>query len=308
LLAISKIFQAEVVRLDSGVLLLGLKTAGVCVFETDLLRRKCISFENAEGIFGVSGAELLEGMKSYQQLSPEAYRAALFHRLVHAEDIPLVEEAFRLALTGSRAGCEFRALRADDRCVWCKLDLQPMPEGQPPERLVGAATDISAAHTRIDSLRHEAHRDGPTGLYNKVHGIRAIRQILEDSPEASHALLVIDIDGFKAINDTHGHAVGDAVIKDLALRLRSAFRPSDVVCRFGGDEYMVLVRDLPDRLWLEKKLTDLAVCPAPDCTYAISVGVACYPQNGRQFETLFTQADRALYQAKAIRSPFQFVN
>lgn len=170
------------------------------------------------------------------------------------------------------------------------------------------AKEMRRLRERILLLERQVRLDPFTGLYNKTHGAEAIRQILDGESSGQHALLFLDTDGFKAINDSLGHAAGDEIIRDLARRLTACFRPDDVISRFGGDEYLVLARDVPDRRWLTDRLDALAVCDHPVCSYTNSVGVALFPEDGRSFDALFQKADQALYSAKARKCTYVFAS
>lgn len=250
--------------------------------------------------------EILREVRPFSQLPPEAYRQAVSQYFAHPDDRAVIDRAFRSILSGAPATYEARMRAGGSSFVWCKLDVTPVMENGEAVKMIGVITDISAAREMTDTLKKQVRLDAFTGLCNKKYAVSAIRRILAEVPEGRHALLIIDIDGFKAINDTHGHAAGDAVIQDMAGRLTACFRTSDVVSRFGGDEYMVLVRDLPGREWLLDRLEGLVSCAHPVCTYTNSVGVALFPRDGETFDSLFEQADRALYHAKAQRRAYAF--
>ncbi len=149
-------------------------------------------------------------------------------------------------------------------------------------------------------------RDGLTGLYNKKTTEELIVKYL--SPEStlkSGALMIIDIDNFKSINDTFGHLYGDAVITQLGSALRSIFQKSDLIGRVGGDEFFVFLRNYNDRAVLEKRAED--ICNEFRKTYeqngttvniSASIGIATTDES-REFETLYKKADIALYNTKA---------
>lgn len=119
---------------------------------------------------------------------------------------------------------------------------------------------------------------------------------------ASLATLIIDLDGFKAVNDMHGHAVGYAVLVDAASRISGLSRESDVVARLGGDEFVVLLGDarLGEAQHVGDKLVAALSAPYPGAVPAVScsVGVAVHPQDGHTIAELCLHADQALYEAK----------
>src|SRR5690606_30692825 len=123
------------------------------------------------------------------------------------------------------------------------------------------------------------------------------------------ALLFVDINDFKAVNDTHGHAVGDRVLKTIARRLESCVRETDTVTRMGGDEFAVLLTDIQsaDAVAMKAKHiaaemagplgADLAAIAMPSC----SIGIACYPADGQTADDLLRQADNDMYRRKGRR-------
>ena len=117
--------------------------------------------------------------------------------------------------------------------------------------------------------------------------------------------MFIDLDGFKNVNDSYGHETGDQVLKDVAQRLKDKLRASDLLARFGGDEFVALQLDVKSAddaiLFAEKIISVLAepiVTQQGNITIGASVGIALYPQHGQDLKTLINKADKAMYQVK----------
>ncbi|MBO1678747.1 sensor domain-containing diguanylate cyclase [Bittarella massiliensis (ex Durand et al. 2017)] len=145
-------------------------------------------------------------------------------------------------------------------------------------------------------------RDSLTGIYNRG-GVRAVVEpMLMRVPEGGrvHACLFIDVDDFKGVNDRLGHQVGDQALIQLAGLLQRTFRQSDVVGRYGGDEFLVWMRDAPSAQLVEHRAKQLceSVAACGDFPTSISVGVALWPQDGSGYDELLRAADQALYAAK----------
>lgn len=153
--------------------------------------------------------------------------------------------------------------------------------------------------------REKAKRDQMTKLLNRVTFENVVTTGLHlIEPEKLSAFLLLDIDDFKLVNDTLGHATGDEVLRYVARMLRSLFRATDVIGRIGGDEFAVFITNIPDEIFAYKR--GLAICeeirkwvyPGSDLELSCSVGIALSPKNSQVFETLYECADQALYQSK----------
>lgn len=163
----------------------------------------------------------------------------------------------------------------------------------------------------VVQLRHQMHfhatHDGLTGLYNRWMFREQLNQAIAQGLRTglSLSVLLIDLDDFKAINDAHGHAVGDEVLKEVAVRLKSVLRTGDGLARLGGDEFAVLLRDLkhPDDAQVVGQKVLLALGQPYQSGHltlypGASVGVVYAPQDAQDAETLMRFADMAMYQAK----------
>ena len=176
-----------------------------------------------------------------------------------------------------------------------------------PVRMIGTHTDISERKATEATVWHQAHFDALTGLPN--------RQTLQNRLQAAIgyrrslpsriALIFIDLDHFKEVNDTLGHDKGDQLLQEAALRLQSCLGKQDTVARMGGDEFTVLLNQVPPRAELEALLNHLLQVLASayqlgtEKVYvAASLGVAIYPQDATEATSLLKHADQALYEAK----------
>ena len=157
----------------------------------------------------------------------------------------------------------------------------------------------------IKSLTEEAAIDKLTGFLNKAAGTKRISKLCETE---TGALMVLDLDNFKLVNDLHGHDMGDRVLKALAEVIRRNARTEDVAARIGGDEFMMFCRGMTDEsgvTTLTQRLNEQMLKEAAeligagfDIPLGISVGAAMAPVHGKDYETLFSLADGALYRAK----------
>ena len=148
--------------------------------------------------------------------------------------------------------------------------------------------------------------DEMTGLKNKGSLTREINEYLADESTDKGILLVMDVDRFKSINDTYGHDVGDSVISQLGGYLRSRFTHDEIIGRFGGDEFILFIRDTDDpdfarRIAEEviKGTSENVILPDRDRKVSISIGIAVYHGAEKNYSEIFKKADTALYQSKA---------
>lgn len=154
-------------------------------------------------------------------------------------------------------------------------------------------------------LQLRADTDLLTGLTNKAATERMIQEYMHENPNGIGVLFIIDVDNFKKINDTMGHAFGDEVLKELGHQLRGMFRAMDVVGRFGGDEFLVFMKDVKDPNVIKRdadRLKDFFrnFKAGEYVKYSVtaSVGASVYTEDAKDFETLFRVADKALYVVK----------
>ena len=159
-----------------------------------------------------------------------------------------------------------------------------------------------------DALREQSIRDPLTGLYNRRYMEEALKQQLSRATRGLHPLgvIMIDIDHFKRFNDTHGHAAGDALLREVARLLQTHIRTEDISCRYGGEEFLLILPDASLETTqqraelLQQQAKGLQVHDASRSLGGItlSVGVAMYPQHGRSIEKVMRAVDAALYRAK----------
>lgn len=153
-------------------------------------------------------------------------------------------------------------------------------------------------------MMEKMQRDSLSGLYNKAATQMSVRRLLEKDSKGLYVFFILDIDNFKRVNDTCGHAVGDLVITDFASKIKGQFREGDIVGRIGGDEFVVFVPTTSIQ-WVEMKVKSLSQAlyyvfsdGEKSCTISASIGVAISPDGGTNFETLYKNADSALYETK----------
>ena len=154
-------------------------------------------------------------------------------------------------------------------------------------------------------LEEKADTDLLTGLNNKLATERKIKHYITTHPDTPCMVMLFDIDNFKKINDTKGHAFGDEVIRTLGQSISGQFRVTDIIGRVGGDEFMVFLKNIPNEEIAIKEATklmyffkDFAVGGYVKYSATASVGAAMFPENGTDFESIYKAADAALYRSK----------
>lgn len=169
-------------------------------------------------------------------------------------------------------------------------------------------TDITVRKQAEQRIRHVAEHDGLTSLLNRAAFLQALQAALVDVRHRARdfAVLYVDLDGFKPVNDQYGHAVGDQVLACVAARLSQVAREDDVVARLGGDEFALLQRGVTDRdsaSRLAQRLVDAIAQPIEIESHTVqvgaSVGIVMSPADGADAEDLLRKADSAMYLAKA---------
>jgi diguanylate cyclase (GGDEF)-like protein/PAS domain S-box-containing protein len=236
---------------------------------------------------------------------------------VHPDDREAAVERARRVMAGEmRSTLEHRYVRADGGIVWVDVSLSIVPatDGGGEGFIIATVQDLtrrkaaeSALRAQAELNQHQALHDALTGLPNRTLFNDRIGQALHRArrSDASVAVLMLDLDRFKEVNDSLGHAAGDALLIEIGRRLDGMLRASDTVARLGGDEFGVL---LPDQTCTEDvaiaaervraAIQEPVIVGGLPLSVDASIGIALYPRDGRELETLLQHADAAMYHAK----------
>ncbi len=230
---------------------------------------------------------------------------------VHPDDRPAYDDAYRRQSLGEETELEYRMVGFDGSVRWLWERCMP-GHGERGEVLIwGIVTDVTERRGIQDQLAEAAHRDPLTGLYNRRWFERHLNEVLEQrGNEQSLGILFIDLDGFKLVNDRHGHAVGDDLIVEVARRMREAAGQLPVA-RLGGDEFLALYHHQPGMrspasaaefaALLEETLTRPYEIDNATLWIGASIGVATVSSAGCSASALQRAADNAMYATKVRR-------
>jgi diguanylate cyclase (GGDEF)-like protein/PAS domain S-box-containing protein len=232
--------------------------------------------------------------------------------LADDEDRARLQEAIEAHLTGERSHfeIEYRMRHVDGNVRWvhCR-GIAVRDESGRAIRLAGSQTDISEPRRIRDSLAQAAQHDPLTDLPNRTLFRELVQRAIGQTTRVGspgYGVLFIDLDGFKAINDTHGHVAGDRFLKAIAKRLQSHLRPGDVLARLGGDEFGVLAHNVEtadDVCAIAERLQEALAEPflvnGQRTRGAASIGIVVGNAQSRSVDALLRDADIAMYRAKA---------
>ncbi len=240
---------------------------------------------------------LSDGVVHITGRSPESFIGHHIDEFVHGPDQDLIDAAAEEAVLTGKASVRFRTLDADGQLHWLEAALHPI-ESEAGTVLVGGCRDVQAEMQAIAELDRRARTDQLTGLPNRDEALSRLRLLLAKDRAAPIAVAFCDLDDFKTINDTFGHAVGDEWLRQATERIKSRVREGDLVARMGGDEILVVLPDVHNLDRATKACEKLrAALHDVDARSTVSIGVTLgWPGEG--VDAVIARADNAMYQAK----------
>jgi diguanylate cyclase (GGDEF)-like protein/PAS domain S-box-containing protein len=216
----------------------------------------------------------------------------------------------RAALHEKRPGhAVLRNYRKDGSLFWNELFIAPISDTSTAEttHFVSVINDVSERIHYQQAIEHQATHDNLTGLANRTLLHDRIGQAIAFARRSNRcvAVMLLDLDHFKHVNDAYGHSAGDDLLKEVAARLRACVRESDTVSRLGGDEFVIVLADLvqaEDVDHIAQKITDAMARPVAigdrEAYVGASIGISLFPRDGEHGETLLRNADIAMYRVK----------
>lgn len=204
---------------------------------------------------------------------------------------------------------EFRYMNTQGNYIWCrKRFFITRDENGIAVKVNGIMTDVDRYKRENAILKVKSQTDQLTGLYNKITVQDMIEEALTSSTGGSvHALFILDIDNFKIVNDIYGHLTGDKTLEKISNQISSIFENDGIIGRIGGDEFVVLLKNIPDAAFARDKaqllldrLNEILSSFYKTTSISVSIGISFYPHDSGDFYDLFTKADLALYEAKRL--------
>lgn len=246
------------------------------------------------------------GFESPSEHFPEA--------VIEAGGVPESDEAVFLQTYRKIAGGEpyaegeFRVYDSSHYPLWCRSRVSLIvDENGAPSKGIGILMDIDEEMREKEKIMEAAEKDFLTQTFNKGAAESRIQLWMKENAGVQRAgLLMIDVDDFKQVNDTFGHISGDRVLREVTRKISGIFRESDVVGRIGGDEFVVLMKNIQDTEVVTRKAQEI-IRIFESCRVGVqkkycisgSIGIALFPENGTTYKELLGKADQALYFAKA---------
>jgi diguanylate cyclase (GGDEF)-like protein/PAS domain S-box-containing protein len=235
-------------------------------------------------------------------------------RFIHSDDLPSIQ-SLQAMVSGVLEPSEFRIFTKSGETRWVRTSSRPILDDDRVVGLRAVLVDITDRKQAENQVKYVAYHDGLTGLPNRrLLGDRLTKALAQRRRDNRPlAIMFLDLDHFKLVNDTAGHAVGDQMLQSVAERLTSIIREGDTVARLGGDEFTVLLPEVPgvnDACELANRILNRFRLPwvlaGQEFHSTASIGLAMYPQDGEDAETLLRNADTAMYRAKDLgRDNFQ---
>lgn len=244
----------------------------------------------------------------YGPVEPDQHLIVMLSRIIHPEDYPKLEDLL-LQVKHGRPHAEGiyrvrRGRRRQEEYRWRRFFmLSVLQEDGIVSHVYCISFDVDRERREMQDFMKKAESDPLTQLYNRGATESKIREFLDgEGRGGKHALMIIDVDDFKSLNDRLGHIAGDRALQFLAAQMTALFRSDDIIGRIGGDEFMVFLKNIESMEKIGQRADDLcAVARSGPAIWQMSctVGIARAPEQGGSFAGLYEKADIALYHAKA---------
>lgn len=248
--------------------------------------------------------KVIENYHKYMEVSP----------LVHPDHLKRFLDALdEASAVPTRGEIEYLSKVSGEEFQWHKTYYSSIANKEGTVlSVLGRIHNVHESATERQEMIHRVETDFLTGLYNKKAATDKISKWLKDNPTREAELIMLDLDDFKEINDVYGHSFGDEVLKETARVIETCFSENDILSRFGGDEFIIFVKDRPLRN-VESQVDELMQKMAVEITSMelpmhCSAGIAARVSRREDYEDLFNRADNAMYMAKRAGKNRYFVD
>ncbi|MBP9712463.1 MAG: EAL domain-containing protein [Sterolibacterium sp.] len=249
----------------------------------------------------------------------DALMALNIDQIMHPEELPRELAQMQHMLAGESEQCagECRMLAHDGQVVWTHITMNLVRDGAgQPLYFLPMIEDIGSRKAAEERINHLAYHDALTGLPNRQLAKDRLDHAIAYAAREKNGVgvLHLDLDHFKAVNDSLGHPIGDALIQEVAKKLENCVRDTDTIARIGGDEFLIILANVMDpeiissiAVKVQETLGTTFKVQGHELTTSVSIGITVYPGDGKDFDMLLKKADTALYKAKAHgRNTYQF--
>lgn len=226
---------------------------------------------------------------------------SLWQQRIHPDDRALIQTFFETLAPGQSQDIRFRIVRTDDEIRWLSSRIHHHPTLH---IFIGITSDITIPKAQSEEIAYLAYHDPLTALPNRTKLNIQLESRLEHSAATPFALLFLDLDNFKNINDTMGHEIGDKILVEAGRRIRETIGKYDFCARFGGDEFVVLLQDADTQSVDAVAESLIHIFKEPfninEMIFFLSssIGIVLYPQDAQNVDNLIKHADTAMYEAK----------
>lgn len=225
--------------------------------------------------------------------------------IIVPDDLKIYEEHNKNIMDGKASACEYRIITKDGKPKWIRDYGYMVRDEEGNSRIYKAFQDITERKLAEEVLYKEAIKDPLTGVFNRRFMNEFISKEIKRSERYKRKIgfLLVDINDFKEINDTYGHVVGDKVLKEVADFLQSSVRQSDVVVRYGGDEFLIILTELEGdpEMVRDRIKKNFGKKTFKDLSFPVSLSIGCSlwdPEQSRQLESILSEADQKMYEDK----------
>ena len=294
--------MASTIEKDNERLTIATNQNQTLIFELDLQKNEIVFSGDTNFILGTDR----------KNFPLDFIRNEYYKRIHHDDLIVMTEFRNTIEKKGGTFSGEFRYKTLQNDYIWLKISSTLIKDEDEKEiKIIGTLTNVNSQVLHEQELKSIAELDKLTGLLNKTSMESHAKQILQTNTEQRCALFIVDLDNFKKVNDMLGHLVGDMAITDAAKKLSLVFSEKDLISRFGGDEFCILLRlkNRFDEDTIKRIITEKA---QNMCTFlredyfdeksvvsvSASIGISLFPDHGASYEEIFKKADEALYTVK----------